>query len=165
MRVPENQCDLAIVEACGASPTTMASNEVYTALQTGVVDGHDFGAIITMTGGYDEVTKYYTDDNHLLKLNAVFANTGWWEGLDQADREYLAQEITAMCREADQGCWKLEESILDQMEASDSIELHRLTDEERQQFVTVGESLWSRFDGVIDRELLTRIQDEIAKRK
>lgn len=101
----------------------------------------------------------------LLKLNAVFANTGWWEGLDQADREYLAQEITAMCREADQGCWKLEESILDQMEASDSIELHRLTDEERQQFVTVGESLWSRFDGVIDRELLTRIQDEIAKRK
>ena len=165
MRVPENQCDLAIVEACGASPTTMASNEVYTALQTGVVDGHYFGAIITMTGGYDEVTKYYTDDNHLLKLNAVFANTGWWEGLDQADREYLAQEITAMCREADQGCWKLEESILDQMEASDSIELHRLTDEERQQFVTVGESLWSRFDGVIDRELLTRIQDEIAKRK
>ena len=111
------------------------------------------------------MTQYYTDDNHLLKLNAVFANTGWWEGLDQADREYLAQEITAMCREADQGCWKLEESILDQMEASDSIELHRLTDEERQQFVTVGESLWSRFDGVIDRELLKRIQDEIAKRK
>lgn len=165
MRVPENQCDLAIVEACGGSPTTMASNEVYTALQTGVVDGHDFGAIITMTGGYDEVTKYYTDDNHLLKLNAVFANTTWWDGLDAADRSYLAEEITTMCREADAGCWELEESILDEMESSDSIELHRLSEDERQQFVEIGESLWENFYDVIDTELLTRIQEEIAKRQ
>lgn len=165
MRVPENQCDLAIVEACGASPTTMASNEVYTALQTGVVDGHDFGAIITMTGGYDEVTKYYTDDNHLLKLNAVFANKGWWDGLDAADRDYLAQEIYTMCREADKGCWELEASILDQMEVSGSIELHRLTEEERQQFVDIGESLWADFYENIDTDLLKRIQDEIAERR
>ena len=165
MRVPENQCDLALVEACGASPTTMASNEVYTALQTGVVDGHDFGAIITMTGGYDEVTKYYTDDNHLLKLNAVFANQSWWDGLDAADRDYLADEIYTMCRQADKGCWDLEASILDGMEASESMELHRLTDEERQQFVDIGESLWDKFNDRIDTDLLKRIQDEIAERK
>lgn len=165
MRVPENQCDLALVEACGASPTTMSSNEVYTALQTGVVDGHDFGAIITMTGGYDEVTKYYTDDNHLLKLNAVFANQSWWDGLDAADRDYLADEIYTMCREADKGCWDLEASILDEMEASESMELHRLTDEERLQFVDIGESLWDKFNDRIDTDLLKRIQDEIAERK
>ena len=165
MRVPENLCDMELVTACGASPTTMASNEVYTALQTGVVDGHDFGAIITMTGGYDEVTKYYTDNNHLLKLNAVFPNAPWWDGLDPADRDYLAEEITNMCREADEGCWELEESILDDMDEDPSIELYRLSDEERQQFVEVGESIWEKFYDKIDTELLKRIQDEIAKKQ
>lgn len=165
MRVPENLCDMELVTACGASPTTMASNEVYTALQTGVVDGHDFGAIITMTGGYNEVTKYYTDNNHLLKLNAVFANAGWWEGLNPVDRDYLTQEIATMCREADKGCWELEENILDDMDEDPSIELYRLNDEERQKFVEAGQSVWELFYNQIDTDLLKRIQDAIAEKQ
>ena len=45
------------------------------------------------------------------------------------------------------------------------MELHRLTDEERQQFVDIGESLWVKFNDRIDTDLLKRIQGEIAKRK
>ena len=73
--------------------------------------------------------------------------------------------ILQMCREADKGCWDLEASILDEMEASESMELHRLTDEERLQFVDIGESLWDKFNDRIDTDLLKRIQDEIAERK
>ena len=59
----------------------------------------------------------------------------------------------------------MEASILDEMEASESMELHRLTDEERLQFVDIGESLWDKFNDRIDTDLLKRIQDEIAERK
>lgn len=70
IRTPEAATEQAFMEACGAIPTIMASTEVYTSLQTKVVDGHDFDPIITMSGGYDEVTSYITETNHILVIVA-----------------------------------------------------------------------------------------------
>ena len=68
IRTPEAATEQAFMEACGAIPTIMASTEVYTSLQTKVVDGHDFDPIITMSGGYDEVTK---TSKHLQSIRII----------------------------------------------------------------------------------------------
>lgn len=54
-----------IVKALGASPTTVAWAEVYTSLQTGVVDGQMNPISIIAMAKFQEVQKYITLTNHL----------------------------------------------------------------------------------------------------
>ncbi|MCX7774915.1 MAG: DctP family TRAP transporter solute-binding subunit [Rectinemataceae bacterium] len=62
MALPLHQ---AIVKALGASPTTIAWAEVYTSLQTGVVDGQMNPISIIAMAKFQEVQKYITLTNHL----------------------------------------------------------------------------------------------------
>jgi tripartite ATP-independent transporter DctP family solute receptor len=62
MALPLHQ---AIVSALGASPTTVAWAEVYTSLQTGVVDGQMNPLSIIAMAKFQEVQKYITLTNHL----------------------------------------------------------------------------------------------------
>lgn len=62
MALPLHQ---AIVTAMGASPTTVAWAEVYTSLQTGVVDGQMNPLSIIAMAKFQEVQRYMTLTNHL----------------------------------------------------------------------------------------------------
>jgi tripartite ATP-independent transporter DctP family solute receptor len=62
MALPLHQ---AIVSALGASPTTVAWAEVYTSLQTGVVDGQMNPLSIIAMAKFQEVQKFMTLTNHL----------------------------------------------------------------------------------------------------
>jgi tripartite ATP-independent transporter DctP family solute receptor len=62
MALPLHQ---AIVSALGAAPTTVAWAEVYTSLQTGVVDGQMNPISIIAMAKFQEVQKFITLTNHL----------------------------------------------------------------------------------------------------
>ncbi len=71
---------MAIIKALGASPTPIAWSEVYTSLQTGVVDGQMNPISIINMAKFYEVQKYATLTNHLYApyiwvMNAKFYNT------------------------------------------------------------------------------------------
>ena len=51
-------------ERTGAGPTAMPLSEVYTSLQTGVIDGMDIDLDALVTEKYYETTKYLTLTNH-----------------------------------------------------------------------------------------------------
>ncbi|MDQ7797284.1 MAG: DctP family TRAP transporter solute-binding subunit, partial [Spirochaetia bacterium] len=77
MALPLHQ---AIVKALGASPTTIAWAEVYTSLQTGVVDGQMNPISIIAMAKLQEVQKYITLTNHLYApyvwvINPKFYNS------------------------------------------------------------------------------------------
>lgn len=70
IRVMEAPVYIDMITALGANPTPMAFGEVYTALQQGVVDGHDVGIGLTYTSMLFEVTRYYTITEHCFAANA-----------------------------------------------------------------------------------------------
>lgn len=164
IRVPEAATEQAFMEACGASPTIMPSNELYTAIQTGVVDGHDFDAILTLAGGYPEVTKYLTETNHIFKLCGYFVNSSWWYGLDEKDRAFLEAEFQNMFATADAYCAEASKTAVDDMREAGMI-ITELSDDARAEFEAIGKSLWEQFYDRIDADLLAKIQNEIAKYK
>ena len=47
------------VELMGASPTPMAFGEVYTSLQTGVIDGYEHDASTTLQQRFYEIARYH----------------------------------------------------------------------------------------------------------
>ncbi len=78
MALPLHQ---AIVKALGASPTTIAWAEVYTSLQTGVVDGQMNPISIIVMAKFQEVQKYITLTNHLYAPYVWVINPKFYNGL------------------------------------------------------------------------------------
>lgn len=92
IRVQESELNLAMIRALGGSPTPMAFGEVYTALQSGVLDGAENNEVSYYTQKHFEVAPYFTNSNHLVGLDYMVASTEMLEGLDPADRQLLEDE-------------------------------------------------------------------------
>lgn len=74
-RVMESPIYVKMIEALGAKAIPIAWNEVYTALQTGVVDGQENPlATIYYIGKLYEVQKYLTMDGHVWSENQLLMN-------------------------------------------------------------------------------------------
>jgi tripartite ATP-independent transporter DctP family solute receptor len=87
MRVMESPVYMEMIKAMGATPVPMAFSEVYTALQTGVIDGQENPLWVMPTYSIHEVQKYLTLDGHtwsedILTINDAFFNR-LPEGLQQ----------------------------------------------------------------------------------
>ena len=63
------------VELMGASPTPMAFGEVYTSLQTGVIDGYEHDASTTLQQRFFEVARYMARTRHIAGVLGLFAST------------------------------------------------------------------------------------------
>ena len=92
IRVQESELNLAMIRVLGGSPTPMAFGEVYTALQSGVLDGAENNEVSYYTQKHYEVAPYFTNSNHLVGLDYMVASTEMLEGLDPADRQLLEEE-------------------------------------------------------------------------
>lgn len=98
IRVPEGPVYVGTFKLLGANPTPIPFNEVYTAIQTGVVDGMEGSAETLNTIKIYEVAKYFTLTNHIYSGQGLMINEKFYESLSpdlQKDVNEAAQEATA----------------------------------------------------------------------
>jgi tripartite ATP-independent transporter DctP family solute receptor len=62
------------IELMGASPTPMAFGEIYTSLQTNVIDGYEHDANTTLMQKFFEVTKYFALTQHISGVLGIVAS-------------------------------------------------------------------------------------------
>ena len=63
------------IELMGASPTPMAFGEVYTSLQTGVIDGYEHDASTTVQQRFYEVAHHMARTRHIAGVVGLWAST------------------------------------------------------------------------------------------
>lgn len=80
IRTPESSVYISVFRALGANPTPLPFGEIYTAVQTGVVDGHEqeFSGMLSMK--FYEVEKHCAVTDHLynsavLYVSGIFLKT------------------------------------------------------------------------------------------
>jgi len=83
LRMPGTDSWQFLGKALGASPTPLAFTEVYTALQTGAVDGQDNPLPTVVDKKFYEVTKQIVLTSHLVDLNYIALSKATWDGLTQ----------------------------------------------------------------------------------
>jgi tripartite ATP-independent transporter DctP family solute receptor len=127
IRVQESSLFISMIESLGASPTPMAYGEVYSALQTGVIDGAENNFPSYYSSNHYEVAKYFTLDGHSRVPEIVIASKVLWDKLSDEDKkafEEAARESQDVQREA----WKeLVEKSKQEVEAAGS-EIIEITD-------------------------------------
>ena len=99
MRVPPSPISLSLFQALGASPVTINAAELYTALQTHVVDGQEnpLGNIQTMK--LDQVQKYCSLTNHMWVGYWLLMNGTFWAGLPPEHQKIVADTFDAQALE------------------------------------------------------------------
>ncbi|WP_298917679.1 TRAP transporter substrate-binding protein DctP [uncultured Roseobacter sp.] len=99
LRMPGTDAWQFLGKALGANPTPMAFTEVYTALQTGSVDGQDNPLPTVVDAKFYEVTKQIALTSHLVDLNYVAFSKAVWDGLT-ADQQATVQAAAEAAAES-----------------------------------------------------------------
>jgi tripartite ATP-independent transporter DctP family solute receptor len=109
MRTQQSQVVLDMMEALGAEPVPMAFAEVYSSLQTGVIDGaeNNFPSYGPSGVRHYEVAPYFTLDGHARVPEVVLISSIVWDG--------LAAEDQALIREAAQASVVVQAALWDQL--------------------------------------------------
>lgn len=97
IRTQQSQVVLDMMEALGAKPVPMAFGEVYSALQTGAIDGAENNWPSYGPAGvrHYEVAKFFTLSGHSRVPEVIIFSKAVWDKLTPSDRLQIQQATTA----------------------------------------------------------------------
>lgn len=101
-RVMQSDMFVDMVSALGANATPMPYGEVYSSIQTGVIDGAENNWPSYDSSGHFEVAKYYTLDQHLIVPEVLVMAKSSFEKLSADDQQLVrqaARDSVAVMRE------------------------------------------------------------------
>lgn len=157
MKVRVQQSDLFIdlVNALGANATPMPAGEVYSALQTGVVDGAENNWPSYESFRHAEVAKYYSVTEHSMSPEVLVMSKRSFDKLSAADQDIVrkaARESTTKMREL----WEAREKAAETKVRGMGCQINAV---EKQPFIDAMKPVYEKY--VKDtklKELVARIQ-------
>ncbi|WP_442900584.1 TRAP transporter substrate-binding protein DctP [Gemmiger sp.] len=90
LRVQDMKSQTDMVKTLGGTPVAMALGDVYTALETGIIDGSENNET-AMVLGHGEVCKYFSLDQHSMIPDVMVISTSTWNSLTEEDQQILLQ--------------------------------------------------------------------------
>lgn len=93
IRVMKSQTAMQLVSAMGGSPTPVSWGELYTALQSGVVDGAENNPPSFFTSRHYEVCKFYSINEHTMVPDVLIISTKVWNSLNAEEQKWLSDAI------------------------------------------------------------------------
>jgi len=116
IRVPETTLMMDTMSALGAEPTPISYSELYSSIQTGVVDGGENGYPGYDSNKFYEVAPYYLLDGHTFSPGVILMAEARWNELSEEDQALL-KEAGAKASE-----WNKEQIEAEEAELRKSLE-------------------------------------------
>ncbi|MCV9996866.1 TRAP transporter substrate-binding protein [Pararhizobium sp. YC-54] len=95
LRVMQNPVYLDTFNAAGANAIPMPFSELFTALETGAIDGQENPFTTILSSKFFEVQKYLTISNHVYSPWVVLVSKPWWDKLSDDERKILQEAAVA----------------------------------------------------------------------
>jgi len=115
IRVPVSPLWTSMFKAFGASPASINFSEVYSALQTKVVEGQENPLSVIDIAKLYEVQKYCSITNHMWDGFWFLANAAAWAKLPKDLQEIVARNLNAAALKDREDIRKLNESLQGQL--------------------------------------------------
>jgi tripartite ATP-independent transporter DctP family solute receptor len=99
-RMPSNPIHVGIAENLGASAQVIPLGELFSALETGVVDGQDNGMVTVISEAFYEVQKYIYETNHIISTLEIVASASFMDGLSENQQQIIRDSAKSSCETA-----------------------------------------------------------------
>lgn len=130
LRVPGLRSFTDTFEALGANYQAMPFNEVFSAIQTGVLDGLES----SIGNAYNNViydafrsTPYFSKNRHLMTLHGLFAGEQFWQSIPEEYRIIIEEEMAAAAYANNRDVVRADEELLQKL-VDEGVEIVYLND-------------------------------------
>ncbi|MGR3695418.1 MAG: TRAP transporter substrate-binding protein [Sagittula sp.] len=154
-RVMQSDVFVDMVDALGANATPLPYGEVYSSIQTGVIDGAENNWPSFESSGHYEVAGYYTLDQHLIVPEVLVMSQASWNKLSPEDQELVrqaAKDSVPIMREL----WAEREKASEEKVRAAGVEI--IEDIDKQPFM---DAMNAVYDKHVTSEKLKSLVDEI----
>jgi tripartite ATP-independent transporter DctP family solute receptor len=154
IRVQQAELMMDMVSALGAIPIPMNFEDVYTGLQTGLIDGAENNYPSWVTKGHFETARYYTQDEHSRVPEIILFSKIVWDRLSASDQELIrraAQDSIPYQRTL----W--ESMVAESVRVAETAGCGIITDIDRQAFIDVMKPVYKKHSAGL-QPLIDRIQ-------
>ena len=116
---------VAAWEAAGAQVTPMAFTELYSALQTGVVDGQENPVAVIMSNSFNEVQSFLTMTNHLLSVGTMVMSEDVYQSLTAEQQKTIDDAVIEYYNLFCDSCRDEDAELLDQVLAENLMQVYQ----------------------------------------
>jgi len=161
IRLQPNQTHLDTFRAIGANPVSMDINEVYGALQQGVLDGQENPYSIISTKRLDEVQKYLSDTGHFYDYIVVVANRDKFEGLSEDEQQAVNEAM------AEAVAWQRETAAEEDTAARETLiergmQFTPISDETRSELRDASQGVVDDLRDKVGAEIVDQVLEELG---
>jgi C4-dicarboxylate-binding protein DctP len=151
------------LKSLGAIAIVTASEETYSALQQGVIEGTITPAVVFLARKYYDVQKYVTGAGMLNAVHVfVTTNKAWWEKLPPDIRSGISDAVSRLVKEQRAEIIPENQKTLEQI-AAKGCQVHMLTHGEQQAFKKALQSVYTEYGPKIGTELVREAQQEVER--
>ncbi len=104
IRVQQSPTNVEMMSLLGGSATPMGFGEVYTALQSKVIDGAENNEMALTSNGHGDVCKYYSYDMHQMIPDILIGNCAFLDEMPEEDRA-IFEEGFALVNQVEREEW------------------------------------------------------------
>jgi TRAP-type transport system periplasmic protein len=148
LRTIQSPIYVKAVELMGASATPMAFGEVYTSMQTGVIDGYEHDASTTLQQRFYEVAFYMARTHHIAGLLGLMASMAGLARLPAALRPQLEEAAREAARRQ-RVMGPREDETATRALVERGMKIHEL---DRAGFLKAAETLWATQSRILGTE-------------
>jgi C4-dicarboxylate-binding protein DctP len=157
MRIQGSKVLDAVARQLGAIPQIIAFGELYQALQTGVVDGEDNVPSNIWTQKFYDVQKYLTVSHHGRLTYSLITNKKFWDSLPADIRPGLDRAVKESTDFFDNTAAKDNVDALDEIKASGKVQMHVLTDTEKQAWIAALMPVHKEMEGRFGKDFIASV--------
>lgn len=93
IRVSESKIIADFVEALGAVPVSMESDNIYSAIKSGAINGAENNECFYYSTGHYKIAKYYSYTEHCRAPDIILMSKKTWDSLLRTDQEYIINAV------------------------------------------------------------------------
>lgn len=156
VRVQQSELMMSMVEALGGQSVATAYSEVYSALQTGVVDAAENSIVNYLDQSHYEVAPYFVEDHHTRSADILVMGQKTREKLS-AEELKIIDDVALKSWEYQKKLWAEAEAASKKMLLEKNVTITELSEEELVIFQDACEPIWYAYENGKFKDLIDRI--------
>ena len=161
IRMQPLETHLATFRALGANPVAMDIKELYSALQTGVMDGQENPFAIIQANRYFEVQKFVSKTGHFYDFIAIVANRKQLEAMKPEHQKAIRGAMTAAVAYQRKIAADLDAKAVDELKKR--MQYNELPPQVREEMRKASAGVVDQVKARIGADLVDRVLAEVAK--